>query len=160
MQLAKNKAFGGGAETSDKAVKVVGTDTRKESEALDRWHGSLAVSKIPRTRMIEIKFTSPDPKLAAQVVNTLATVYVENNFKARYESTMQASEWLSKQLADLQLKVETSQAALVKYQRDNGIVGIDEKQNTITSKLDQLNKDLTAAEDDRLNQATLTSTVW
>jgi succinoglycan biosynthesis transport protein ExoP len=119
---------------------------------LGRWHGGLAVSKIPRTRMIEIKYTSPDPKLAAQIVNTLAAAYVENNFKARYESTMQASEWLSKQLADLQLKVETSQAALVKYERENGIVGIDEKQNTITSKLDQLNKELTGAEDERVQK--------
>lgn len=151
LQLTKNKAFGG-SDNKDKTAKTVAVDTRRESEALDRWHGSLAVAKIPRTRMIEIRFTSPDPKLAAQVVNTLATAYVENNFKARYESTMQASEWLSRQLADLQLKVETSQAALVKYERDNGIVGIDEKQNTITSKLDQMNKDLTAAEDDRLQK--------
>lgn len=153
LQLEKNKAFGGTpAAPVDKALKAVNGDTKKDSEALDRWHGALAVSKIPRTRMIEISFTSPDPKLAAQVVNTLASAYVENNFKARYESTMQASEWLSKQLADLQLKVETSQAALVKYERDNGIVGIDEKSNTITSKLDQLNRDLTAAEDDRVQK--------
>ncbi len=153
LQLEKNKAFGGTpASTTDKALKTVNADTKKDSEALDRWHGALAVNKIPRTRMIEIKFTSPDPKLAAQVVNTLASAYVENNFKARYESTMQASEWLSRQLADLQLKVETSQAALVKYERENGIVGIDEKSNTITSKLDQLNRDLTSAEDDRVQK--------
>lgn len=153
LQLEKNKAFGGSpAAAGDKAVKAVSADTKKDSEALDRWHGSLAVAKIPRTRMIEIRFTSPDPKLAAQVVNTLAAAYQENNFKSRYESTMQASEWLSKQLADLQLKVETSQAALVKYQRENGIVGIDEKSNTITSKLDQLNHDLTTAEDERVQK--------
>lgn len=153
LQLEKNKSFGGTpATTTDKALKTVNVDTKKDSEALDRWHGALAVNKIPRTRMIEIKFTSPDPKLAAQVVNTLASAYVENNFKARYESTMQASEWLQRQLADLQLKVETSQAALVKYERENGIVGIDEKSNTITSKLDQLNHDLTAAEDDRVQK--------
>lgn len=153
LQLEKNKAFGGNpSPAADKAVKTIAVDTRKEADALGKWHSSLAVSKIPRTRMIEIKFTSPDPKLAAQIVNSLAAAYVENNFKARYESTMQASEWLSKQLADLQLKVETSQAELVKYERDNGIVGIDEKQNTITSKLDQLNKELTQAENERVQK--------
>ncbi|MCU1306566.1 MAG: capsular exopolysaccharide family [Acidobacteriaceae bacterium] len=135
-----------------RSEKLSSAEIRKETQALGVWHGSLAVNKIPRTRMIEIRYTSPDPKLAAQVVNTLASVYIENNYRARYESTMQASEWLSKQLTDLQLKVETSQAALVKYQRKNGIVGIDEKQNTITSKLDQLNRELTTAEDDRLQK--------
>jgi exopolysaccharide transport family protein len=132
--------------------KTSSANSQRESKALGAWHGNLAVNKIPRTRMIEIRYTSPDPKLAAQVVNTLASAYIENNYRARYESTMQASEWLSKQLTDLQLKVETSQAALVKYQRENGIVGIDEKQNTITSKLDQLNHELTTAEDDRLQK--------
>ena len=32
--------------------------------------------------------------MAANVVNTLMQTYVENNFKARFDSTMQASDWL------------------------------------------------------------------
>ncbi|MCU1285741.1 MAG: capsular exopolysaccharide family [Acidobacteriales bacterium] len=151
LHLMQNSTFANqksvkGAKPNDAAAYG------RESAALGVWHGGLAVNKIPRTRMIEIRFTSPDPKLAAQIVNTLATAYIENNYRARYESTLQASEWLSKQLTDLQLKVETSQAALVKYQRENGIIGIDEKQNTITSKLDQLNRELTNAEGDRLQK--------
>jgi succinoglycan biosynthesis transport protein ExoP len=149
LRLGGNAAANTAIPRSDKPSAA---ETRKDTQALGAWHGSLAVNKIPRTRMIEIRYTSPDPKLAAQVVNTLASAYIENNYRARYESTMQASEWLSKQLTDLQLKVETSQAALVKYQRENGIVGIDEKQNTITSKLDLLNRELTTAEDDRLQK--------
>src|ERR1019366_6731178 len=47
--------------------------------------------------------------------------------KARYDSTMQAADWLSKQLADLQIKVETSQTKLIEYQKENGIVGADDK---------------------------------
>ncbi len=66
--------------------------------------------------------------------------YVENNFKARFESTMQASDWLSKQLVDLQMKVETSQEKLVRYQKEHEILGIDEKQNITMAKLDELNK--------------------
>ena len=57
-----------------------------------------------------------------------------NNFKTRFESTMQASDWLSKQLVDLQMKVETSQEKLVQYQKEHEILGIDEKQNIITAK--------------------------
>ena len=59
---------------------------------------------------------------------------------------MQASDWLSKQLVDLQMKVETSQEKLVRYQKEHEILGIDEKQNIITQKLDELNKELTSAE--------------
>ena len=42
---------------------------------------------------------------------------------------MQAADWLSKQLADLQIKVETSQSKLIEYQKEHGIVGTDDKQN-------------------------------
>jgi polysaccharide biosynthesis transport protein len=84
-----------------------------------------------------------------------ADTYVEQNFKTRFESTMQASDWLSKQLVDLQMKVETSQEALVKYQKKHEILGIDEKQNIITAKLDELNKELTSAESARMERESI-----
>src|SRR5258708_3912185 len=65
---------------------------------------------------------------------------------------MQASDWLSKQLVDLQMKVETSQEKLVRYQKEHEIFGIDEKQNIITQKLDEMNKELTSAESDRMQK--------
>ena len=73
---------------------------------------------------MEIHFTSTDPQLAASAVNTLAATYVEQNFKTKFESTMQASDWLSKQLVDLQMKVETSQEKLVRYQKEHEILGM------------------------------------
>ena len=90
--------------------------------------------------------------MAATVVNTLMQTYVENNFKARFESTMQASDWLQRQLVDLQMKVETSQEKLVRYQKEHEILGIDEKQNITMAKLDELNKQLTAAESERMDK--------
>ena len=68
---------------------------------------------------------------------------------------MQASDWLSKQLVDLEMKVETSQEKLVQYQKQHEILGIDEKQNITTSKLDELNKELTAAESDRMEKESI-----
>ena len=65
---------------------------------------------------------------------------------------MQASDWLSKQLVDLEIKVQTSQEKLVQYQKQHEILGIDEKQNITTSKLDELNKELTGAESDRMEK--------
>jgi succinoglycan biosynthesis transport protein ExoP len=101
---------------------------------------------------MEIHFSSTDPQLAASAVNTLAATYAENNFKSRFDSTMQASDWLSKQLVDLQMKVETSQEKLVRYQKEHEILGIDDKQNITTEKLDELNKALTTAESERMDK--------
>src|SRR6266481_1410681 len=127
-------------------------DSKRATALLGGFKGNLKVSLIPNTRIIEIHYRSTDPTLAANAVNTLAATYVEQNFKTKFESTMQASDWLSKQLVDLQMKVETSQEKLVRYQKEHEIFGIDEKQNIITQKLDELNKELTAAESDRMQK--------
>ncbi|HXM22906.1 MAG TPA: polysaccharide biosynthesis tyrosine autokinase [Terriglobales bacterium] len=130
-------------------------DSAKTSAALASFKGSLQVSLVPNTRIIEIRYRSPDKNVAARVVNTLANTYVEQNFKTRFESTMQASDWLSKQLVDLQIKVETSQEKLVQYQKQHEILGIDEKQNITTAKLDELNRELTSAESARMEKESI-----
>lgn len=153
LQLDKNPGFA--PVRSAPPTSAVGSatgDSKREAQLLDAWRNGLQVNKIQRTRMIEIRFLSPEPKLAAQIVNALSSAYVENNYRTRYESTMQASEWLSKQLNDLQIKVEQSQEALVRFERENGIVGLDEKQNTIIAKLNDLNREATAAQADRVQK--------
>src|SRR3984885_8029149 len=128
------------------------SDPSRISAMVGGFKGNLRVALSPNTRIIEVHYRSPDPQMAANVVNTLMQTYVENNFKARFESTMQASDWLSKQLVDLQMKVETSQEKLVRYQKEHEILGIDDKQNITTEKLDELNKEMTTAEFDRMQK--------
>jgi len=127
-------------------------DSAHMTTVLGNFKSNLKVSLVPNTRIIEIHYRSTDASLAANAVNTLASTYVEQNFKTKFESTMQASDWLSKQLVDLQMKVETSQEKLVRYQKEHEILGIDEKQNIITAKLDELNKEMTSAESDRMQK--------
>src|SRR5277367_1173922 len=154
LNLDKRPEFGG--HSDQKQANLVAdplqTDSNRTSALLSMFHSRLRVTLIPNTRIMEIHFGSTDPQLAANVVNTLAATYVEQNFKTKFESTMQASDWLSKQLVDLQMKVETSQEKLVRYQKEHEILGIDEKQNIITEKLDELNKEMTAAESDRMQK--------
>ena len=130
-------------------------DSARTSAVLASFKGSLQVALVPNTRIIEIRYRNADKNLAARIVNTLANTYVEQNFKTRFESTMQASDWLSKQLVDLQIKVETSQEKLVKYQKEHEILGIDEKQNITTAKLDELNRELTSAESARMEKESI-----
>jgi succinoglycan biosynthesis transport protein ExoP len=154
LNLDKRPEFGG--RSDQKQANLVAdplqTDSKRASALLAGFHGKLRVALIPNTRIMEIHFTSTDPQLAASAVNTLAATYVEQNFKTKFESTMQASDWLSKQLVDLQMKVETSQEKLVRYQKEHEILGMDEKQNIITEKLDELNKEMTMAESDRMQK--------
>jgi polysaccharide biosynthesis transport protein len=144
---------GPGLQSSlDLAPDPLQTDSAHTSALLGNFKGNLKVALVLNTHIVEVHYRSPDKQLAANVVNTLMNDYSENNFKARFQSTMEASDWLSKQLVDLQMKVETSQEKLVRYQKEHEILGIDEKTNIITSKLDELNKELTLAESERMDR--------
>jgi capsular exopolysaccharide synthesis family protein len=150
LQLDKTAAFGYPAVNDP--LQAPNVDPQQEAALMGFVQGGLRLSVVPKTRIIEIRYSSADPQLAAKVVNTLVNVYIEQNFKTKFDSAMQTSDWLSKQLSDLQLKVETSQEKLVRYQREHGILGIDEKQNIVTAKLDELNRELTSAEADRIQK--------
>jgi len=155
LNLGKRPEFGGRNETNSSALGLttdLDPDSIHRSSQLDALKGNLQVILRPNTRIIDIHYRSPDKNLAAQVVNTLIATYREQNFRSRFESTTQTSEWLAKQLTEMKVKVEESQSKLVAYQKDHQIFGIDEKQNIITSKLDELNKELTAAESDRMER--------
>jgi len=156
LALDRRPEFGGQTaalpSTLDLAPDPLQADTGRTTSLLSAFRGSLKVALAPNTHIIEVHYRSADKDLAANVVNTLMTTYTENNFKSRFDSTMQASDWLSKQLVDLQMKVETSQEKLVRYQKEHEILGIDDKQNITTAKLDELNKALTTAESERMDK--------
>jgi|HubBroStandDraft_1064217.scaffolds.fasta_scaffold00865_4 succinoglycan biosynthesis transport protein ExoP len=159
LGLDRRPEFGGKIPTSssslDLAPDPLQADPSRTSALLANFRSNLKVTLAPNTHIVEVHFRSPDKDSAANVVNKLMEDYTENNFKSRFDSTMQASDWLSKQLVDLQMKVETSQEKLVRYQKEHEILGIDEKQNITTAKLDELNKALTAAESERMEKESM-----
>ena len=153
LRLDQDPAFGGApADPGSESTLSSAMDPKRQDALLASFSGGLKVLELPNTRIIELRYDSRDPKLAAKIVNTLAKTYIEQNFKNRYNATMQTSDWLAHQLAELQIKVETSQEKLVQYQRENGIVGLDDKQNVVTAKLTDLNQRLTEAESDRIQR--------
>ncbi|HWZ45687.1 MAG TPA: polysaccharide biosynthesis tyrosine autokinase [Candidatus Saccharimonadales bacterium] len=127
-------------------------DPKQEARLISAFQSGLKVAPVPGTSILEIHFASSDPALAAETVNSLVDTYLQHNMKSHVDATTQAAEWLSRELADLQIKVETGEEKLVQYQKEHEIIGIDEKQNITTSKLDALNRELTTAEAERIQK--------
>ena len=114
------------------------------------FHSALHVEAVPKTELIEVRFRARDPQIAAKVANALTSAYIERTFRTRYEATMQASDWLSKQLDDLKKNVEASQERFTEYQKKSGIIGTDEPHNIFIVQLDELDKQMAAAEAERI----------
>jgi capsular exopolysaccharide synthesis family protein len=160
MHLDQDPRFAGVRQVSapsENAIRLssMEPDPARIAGLLGAFRGGLSVHLIPSSRLVQISYTHPDPRLATEIVNGLVKTFIEENFRTKYESVTQTSEWLSKELADLQMKVETSQEKLVRYQKDHSILGIDEKQNIVTAKLDELNRELTTAQSDRIQKESI-----
>jgi succinoglycan biosynthesis transport protein ExoP len=155
MHLDRNPTFAGAtsAQAEDSIrVSSMQPDPTRAAGLLGAFRGGLSVQLVPNSRLIQISYTHPDPRLATEIANALVRTFVEENFRTKYESVTQTSVWLSTELADLQMKVQTSEEKLVRYQKDHSILGVDEKQNIVTAKLDELNRELTTAQTDRIQK--------
>jgi succinoglycan biosynthesis transport protein ExoP len=124
--------------------------TPAETAALRSFQKHLSVTVMRNTDLVDVSFAATDPRLAAMVTNTVADHFIERNQQMRVDKAMQATGWLSKQLDDLREKVEKSNDALAQFQNANGIVDIDEKQNTTTQTVEDLTRQLNAAKGDRI----------
>jgi polysaccharide biosynthesis transport protein len=143
LSLERYPEFGG--NPNNPAFAHSGVAARRPA-ILGAFLGRLSVKRVPTSRLIEVTFEAEDPQLAAQIVNTHLQNYVEQNFRSKYDATIQASNWLSSELEDLRIKVEKSENARLAYERANQIWQIDEKQDIATSKLADLSKAVTDAQ--------------
>ncbi|MBI4466556.1 MAG: polysaccharide biosynthesis tyrosine autokinase [Acidobacteria bacterium] len=128
-------------------------DPVAHQSALDTFSRRLAVAPIKRSRLVEVSFESEDPQLAAQVVNSLASNYVAQNFERRWQATRKASEWLSEQLLDMKANLEKSEEQLQAYARENGLLFLEseggDQESIVNERLLQLQEELTRAQTER-----------
>ena len=140
----------GGSDKS--ADKVLGLPMTMQIAAIRGFQGHLHVQQAKDTRMLLVNYESTDPNQAASVVNTLVDNYIEYNFRTKYDASRQATGWMEQRLDELKLKVEKSEQAMVDYERQNNIVSVGDKQTVAEARLDELNKDLSNAQAERLSK--------
>jgi len=127
-------------------------DAREEALAMAR--GSLKLRAAGQTRVVEILSDSTDPRLAAAFANSLANEYIDQSMEARWQTSQRTSEWLSRQLEDMRIKLERSEDQLQAYARQTGLLftGDKDKQNVSEDKLRQLQQELSKAQADRIGK--------
>jgi polysaccharide biosynthesis transport protein len=150
LRLDQREDFAGKELVSQPGQSLNQINDIRKAKLIKNFAQSAKIQSIPKTQIIELRFRSSNPHLAGDVANKLANAYLERNFRTRFEATMQASEWLSKQLGDLKLKAQDAQERLVRYQKESGIIGVDENNNIVIAKLDELNRKLTEAQAERI----------
>ena len=101
------------------------------------------------TRLIEISYTSGDPKLASRIVNTIADSFAAANLEKKTQTGTSSGQFLTQRIAELQSQIRAGEQKLITYGKSNQILSLDPTQNTVVDRLVGLNKQLLEAENDR-----------
>jgi len=112
----------------------------------------LKVVRPPNTYLLLISYRSPDPQLASDVANGIATSFLEHTYNIRIRSSVSLSTFMEKQIDELRAKMERSGQALAQFEKEIGVLNREEKTSILTSRLLQLNTEYTNAQADRVKK--------
>lgn len=110
----------------------------------------LQVTQLLGTDVVEIRYQGTDPQLDTDVVNKLVETYADADLRAKYERSMHVSDWLQKQMNDLQQNAVEAQRKLVDFQKEHNIIGTDDNSNLTLQTLGQISSELEQAQADRV----------
>ncbi len=120
------------------------------SSLVTRLVGSLRVEPVRDSKLVKVHYDSPDPVLAAQIVNSLAQLFIRMNLERRFDAASYAKDFLEQRLGQVKVKLDDSEQALVSFARRQGIIKVDEKQTLAVQKLNAVHMALAEAEKERI----------
>ncbi|MGB3533503.1 MAG: polysaccharide biosynthesis tyrosine autokinase [Microcoleaceae cyanobacterium] len=107
---------------------------------------SLDVRIIGGTDIVQLAYTSPDPVIAADVVNMLMQVYINNNIDTNRDEAGEARLFISQQLPKVQEEVFKAEQALKLFKERNNILDLSTEFQTSVAELANLKRQITVLE--------------
>jgi polysaccharide biosynthesis transport protein len=162
LNLAQHPAFQGNGQGrsvlglwAEVRAEEAATDPREVRSGLaDRLLDSLTVEPVRNSKLVKIHYESPDPALAAQIVQVLAETFIQLSLERRFDAASYAKNFLEQRLAQVKGRLEDSDQALVAFARSQGILNVDnvdgEKQTLAMQKLQALSVGLAEARKERI----------
>ena len=154
LDLGKEMSAGEGSGRLSAWRKALGLPQGKQASTREKILASVAknlkITPVTNTRLVEIRYDSTDPLLAANFVNTLTTEFMQQNIESHWKTTQQTGEWLTRQMEDVRIKLEKSEDQLQSYAQASGLLFTSEKDNVAEEKLRELQEELSKAQADRV----------
>src|ERR1700738_1413274 len=109
---------------------------------------NLRVTRLGRSYIEQIAYTSLDRDKAARIANAFADAYIEDQLQAKFEATRRASAWLEQRIGELRQQASEAYKKVQDFKSENSIIiGVDGKLASEV-ELDQLGISLAKARAD------------
>jgi polysaccharide biosynthesis transport protein len=126
--------------------------TFNENALVAAFQGRVQVVPVRSSRLVDIAFVSADSKFAAEAVNVLAEEYVHQNLEFKLENTEKTLEWLTQEVSRQQALVQTSERLMAEYRENKNALSLEDRQNIVGSRLNQVNEAVTRAKTQRVQR--------
>jgi capsular exopolysaccharide synthesis family protein len=156
VETVKGKAlapFTGDVAARNTAAAAPGS--ADENGLVAAFQGRVQVAPVRSSRLVDIAFTSADREFAARAVNVLAEEYVQQNLEFRLENTQKTLDWLTQEVAKQQNIVQASERVLAEYRENQNALSLEDRQNIVIARLNQMNDAVTRAKTQRVQRETL-----
>jgi capsular exopolysaccharide synthesis family protein len=114
-------------------------ETSDESALIAAFLSRVRVSPVPDSKLVDLYIQAQNAAFTARAANTLADEYVAQNLEVKQQSTQNMLEWLEREVAAQQAKVEQSERELAAYRDRENAMSLDDKNNIVLSRLNSLN---------------------
>lgn len=119
---------------------------------------NLTVIPVRGSRHVKLAFESPDPELAARVLNAFGESFIQASLERKFESTVYVRDFLEQSIAQTKAKLEAAERQLVTYAQQQQIISVTDQstmpggqQESLASRnLSTLNASLAAARASRI----------
>lgn len=98
-----------------------GPDSARRA-ALQTLQRNIEVERVNRSYVLNVRFTWPDPVMAAKVAGAVADAYLADQLDAKYEATRRAGGWAQQRMKELQQEALRSDLAVQKFRADNHLM--------------------------------------
>ncbi|GJL74296.1 chain length determinant protein EpsF [Nitrosomonas sp.] len=98
------------------------------------------------SNVIAIHYKGTDPAFASAMANAFAAAYQEMSIRLTVEPSQQASAYLTNQINVLRDKLDAAQRKVSQFQREEGIVDVDNRLDVETRRLNELSSQLIVAQ--------------
>jgi polysaccharide biosynthesis transport protein len=102
----------------------------------------LTVEMVGGSDVIEITYDDRDPKVAAEVVNSLMNIYVREQIRSNQAEPANAKEFINRQLPEIEAKVQSAESDLEKFRTANDIIDLQEEKKIVVQEMGSINRQI------------------
>ena len=121
------------------------TDAEGEPLKPKSFRKKLSTELVGGTDVVEVRYKHSNPKVAAEVVNTIMDVYIQEQIRGNQSEPEAAKEFINKELPSIQNRVEQSEQDISKFRTENNIVDLAEEKRGLVGNLGELNQQISTA---------------